>query len=76
MKLITLHVQFLSVLIVFCTIFSGIASANTIVVEDLSGSNTAEDLVNILLGENSNVTVSNITVTGSNQAIGEFSNGG
>ncbi|APH38604.1 hypothetical protein BHR79_03285 [Methanohalophilus halophilus] len=74
MRIITLYIQIFSAFIVFCTIFSGIASA-TMIVEDLSGSTTEEDLVNILLGENSNVTVSNITVTGSNQAIGQFSNG-
>lgn len=62
--------------VVFLALFSGMAQANTIVVEDLTGSLTAEDLVSLLLGENSTVVVSNITITGSNLAIGKFTNGG
>ncbi|GEM_PF-6904508 len=62
-------------LVVFLALFPGIGQANTIVVEDLNGSVTAEDLVNILLGENSSVVVSNITMTGTNLSIGKFTNG-
>jgi PGF-pre-PGF domain-containing protein len=60
----------------FLALFSGIGQANTIEVEDLTGSLTAEYLVNLLLGENSSVVVSNITITGTNLAIGKFTNGG
>ncbi|HML26469.1 MAG TPA: choice-of-anchor L domain-containing protein, partial [Methanomethylovorans sp.] len=60
----------------FSILFAGIGSAATITVQNVSDSVTAADLVNILLGENSNVTVSNISITGSNAAIGHFTNGG
>ncbi|WP_394697838.1 choice-of-anchor L domain-containing protein [uncultured Methanomethylovorans sp.] len=60
----------------FSILFAGIGSAATISVENVSDSVTAADLVNILLGENSTVTVSNISITGSNAAIGHFTNGG
>jgi len=63
-------------LIIFSILFSGIGQASTIEVQDLTGSLTAEDLVNLLLGENSTVVVSNITVTGTNLAIGNFTSGG
>ncbi|MEZ5335294.1 MAG: choice-of-anchor L domain-containing protein [Methanolobus sp.] len=64
---------------VFLMLFLSIGNAaavNTIEVADLSGDLTANDLVNLLLGENSTVVVSNITVTGSNLAIGNFTSGG
>jgi len=60
----------------FLALFSGIGQANTIEVENLTDSLNAGNLVNILLGENSSVVVSNITVTGTNLAIGKFTNGG
>lgn len=52
------------------------AAASTITVTDLNGGVTAADLVDELLGANSGLAVSNITVTGSNGAAGIFANGG
>ena len=40
-----------------------------------SGPNTAEDIVNLLLGPNSNATVSNISTTGDFRCLGVFSGG-
>lgn len=79
MALHTIHkisVSLLTAFFFFSVLFSGISSANTITVENVSVNVTAADLVNILLGENSNVSVSNISITGSNAAIGNFTNGG
>ncbi len=73
---IKISVSFLTVFFFFSILFAGIGSAATITVQNVSDSVTAADLVNILLGENSNVTVSNISITGSNAAIGHFTNGG
>lgn len=71
-----ISVSLLTAFFFFSILFVGIGSAATISVENVSDSVTAADLVNILLGEDSNVTVSNISITGSNAAIGHFSNGG
>lgn len=71
-----ISVSLLTTFFFFSILFAGIGSAATISVENVSDSVTAADLVNILLGEDSNVTVSNISITGSNAAIGHFSNGG
>ncbi|TQD24451.1 PKD domain-containing protein [Methanolobus vulcani] len=64
---------------VLLLLFLGIGDAGavyTIEVTNLSSNIAASDLVNTLLGENSSVTVSNITVTGINESIGSFINGG
>ncbi|MCC7576434.1 MAG: choice-of-anchor L domain-containing protein [Methanomethylovorans sp.] len=71
-----ISVSLLASLFVFLVLFSCIVGANTIIVENMSGSVTPEDLVYLLLGENSTVTVSNISVTGSDLAIGSFTSGG
>lgn len=71
-----ISVSLLTAFFFFSILFSGISSAATITVENVSDSVTAADLVNILLGDNSNVSVSNISITGSNAAIGNFTNGG
>ena len=49
------------------------AQAGGLVVEDLTGSLTKEDLVNQLVG--SGITVSNVSYTGANVAAGKFSGG-
>ncbi|WP_406656130.1 PKD domain-containing protein [Methanolobus sp. ZRKC2] len=65
------------VVIIFLVMSSGMGSAaNTIEVADLSSDLTANDLVTLLLGENSTIVVSNITVTGTDLAIGNFTSGG
>lgn len=40
-----------------------------------SGPNTAEDIVNVLLGPNSNATVSNVSTTGDYRCLGIFNGG-
>lgn len=63
-------------------IFTGVAAlaaslpiSAQLAVESLDGGITAQDVVNVLIGPNSNVTVSNIATTGDPRCLGVFTGG-